>query len=77
MRHRRLGRKLGRSPTHQKALLRSLATALFLTERDPEGLDNAAWFGGLTEATADRWQWYRSEIDVGSDYLVGVRRQVA
>ena len=36
MRHRRKGRKLGRHPSHQRALLRSLATALFLTERDAE-----------------------------------------
>ena len=40
MRHRRTGRKLGRSPSHQRALLRSLATALFLTERDAEFDDN-------------------------------------
>jgi large subunit ribosomal protein L17 len=37
MRHRRKGRKLGRHPSHQRALMRSLATALFLTERDAEG----------------------------------------
>jgi large subunit ribosomal protein L17 len=36
MRHRRAGRKLGRNPSHQRALLRSLASALFLTERDAE-----------------------------------------
>lgn len=36
MRHRRKGRKLGRNPSHQRALLRSLATALILTERDAE-----------------------------------------
>ena len=40
MRHRRRGRKLGRNPNHQRALLRSLASALFLTERDAEGDDN-------------------------------------
>jgi large subunit ribosomal protein L17 len=40
MRHRRTGRKLGRSPSHQRALLRNLATALFLTERDAELDDN-------------------------------------
>ncbi len=40
MRHRRRGRKLGRNPSHQRALLRSLATALILTERDAEGEDN-------------------------------------
>jgi large subunit ribosomal protein L17 len=34
MRHRRKGRTLGRKPPHQRALLRSLASALFLTERD-------------------------------------------
>jgi large subunit ribosomal protein L17 len=36
MRHRRKGRILGRTPSHQRALLRSLASALFLTERDAE-----------------------------------------
>lgn len=35
MRHRRRGRKLGRNPKHQRALLRSLASELILTERDP------------------------------------------
>ena len=36
MRHRDRGRKLGRNPKHQRALLRSLASNLFLTERDGE-----------------------------------------
>jgi large subunit ribosomal protein L17 len=36
MRHRRRGRTLGRNPKHQRALLRSLASALLLTERDAE-----------------------------------------
>jgi len=40
MRHRRKGRTLGRSPSHQRALLRNLASALFLTERDAEDDDN-------------------------------------
>ncbi len=40
MRHRRKGRVLGRSPKHQRALLRSLASALLLTERDAEFDDN-------------------------------------
>jgi large subunit ribosomal protein L17 len=39
MRHRRRGRKLGRNPNHQRALLRNLASALILTERDAEGED--------------------------------------
>ncbi len=40
MRHRRRGRKLGRNPKHQRALLRHLASALFLTERDAEYDEN-------------------------------------
>ncbi len=40
MRHRRRGRKLGRNPKHQRALLRNLASALILTERDAELDDN-------------------------------------
>jgi len=40
MRHRRRGRKLGRNPNHQRALLRSLASALILTERESEGEEN-------------------------------------
>ncbi len=36
MRHRKTGRKLGRNPSHQRALRKSLASALFLTERDAE-----------------------------------------
>lgn len=34
MRHRKKGRYLGRSPSHRRALLRNLASALFLTESD-------------------------------------------
>jgi large subunit ribosomal protein L17 len=40
MRHRRKGRKLGRIPPHQRALMRSLASALILTERDAEDEKN-------------------------------------
>ncbi|QDU58390.1 bL17 family ribosomal protein [Aeoliella mucimassa] len=36
MRHRRQGRKLGRNPKHQRALLRSLACELIFTERSKE-----------------------------------------
>jgi len=41
MRHRRKGRVLGRSPSHRKALLKNLTSALFLTERDAEYDENA------------------------------------
>ena len=40
MQHKRRGRKLGRNPSHQRALLRNLASALILTERDPELYDS-------------------------------------
>jgi large subunit ribosomal protein L17 len=40
MRHRRRGRKLGRNPSHQRALKKFLASALFLTERDAEFDEN-------------------------------------
>ena len=40
MRHRNKGRKLGRNPNHQRALLRNLASALILTERDAQLDDN-------------------------------------
>lgn len=40
MRHRKRGRILGRNPKHQRALLRSLASALILTERDAEFDEN-------------------------------------
>ena len=34
MRHRKTGRRLGRSSSHRKAMLRNLASSLVLTERD-------------------------------------------
>lgn len=42
MRHRRLGRVLGRSPSHRKALFKNLAIGLFLTERVDTELDDNA-----------------------------------
>lgn len=36
MRHRKLGRRLGRTSSHRKALLKNLASALFLTEREAD-----------------------------------------
>lgn len=42
MRHRRKGRVLGRSPSHQRALLRNLASALMLTEREAEAGETGA-----------------------------------
>ena len=34
MRHKKKGRRLGRTSSHRKAMLRNLASSLFLTERD-------------------------------------------
>ena len=39
MQHRKAGRKLGRNPNHQRALLKNLASALILTERDADDYD--------------------------------------
>ena len=44
MRHRRKGRTLGRNSSHRRALLRNLASALFLTERDE------LFYEGMTQA---------------------------
>ena len=44
MRHRRSGRRLGRSSSHRKALMRNLACALILTERDE------MFYEGLTQS---------------------------
>ena len=35
------GRKLGRNPNHQRALLRNLIVSILMTERDAEGDENA------------------------------------
>ena len=51
MRHKHRGRKLGRNPNHQRALLRNLASALILTERDAEGEDNAPKVKGRITTT--------------------------
>lgn len=42
MRHRRKGRTLGRSPSHRKALLKNMVTALILTERETSEFDDNA-----------------------------------
>jgi len=55
MRHRRRGRILGRAPSHRRAMLKNLASALILTERNDETADNAAKVPGrvvTTEAKA-------------------------
>lgn len=63
MRHRRKGRKLGRHPSHQRALMRSLATALFLTERDAEGEDNKPKVKGRIITTIEKAKEVRPVVE--------------
>ena len=63
MRHRRRGRKLGRNPSHQRALLRNLASALFLTERDAEGENNAPKVKGRIITTISKAKEVRPLVE--------------
>lgn len=63
MRHRRRGRKLGRNPNHQRALLRNLAAALILTERDAEGDDNAPKVKGRIITTLQKAKEVRPLVE--------------
>jgi len=63
MRHRRKGRKLGRKPPHQRALLRALATALFLTERDAELDDNKPKVKGRIITTIEKAKEVRPFVE--------------
>jgi large subunit ribosomal protein L17 len=63
MRHRRKGRVLGRSPAHQRALLRNLASALILTERDAEGDDNAPKIKGRIITTLPKAKEVRPLVE--------------
>jgi len=63
MRHRRKGRVLGRCPSHQRALLRNLASALFLTERDSEGEDNAPKVKGRIVTTLPKAKEVRPLVE--------------
>ena len=44
MRHKRKGRRLGRSSSHRRAMMRNMVSSLFLTRRDPE------YYEGLFQA---------------------------
>ena len=63
MRHRRRGRKLGRNPSHQRALLRSLACNLLLTERDAELDDNAPKVKGRIVTTLPKAKEVRPLVE--------------
>jgi large subunit ribosomal protein L17 len=63
MRHRRKGRKLGRAPSHQRALLRNLASALLLTERDAELDDNKPKVPGRIITTLEKAKEVRPFVE--------------
>ncbi len=63
MRHRRRGRILGRNPSHRRALLKSLATALFLTERDAEGEANSPKVKGRIITTLEKAKEVRPLVE--------------
>lgn len=63
MRHRNKGRKLGRAPSHQRALLRNLASALFLSERDAEHDDNAPKVKGRIITTLEKAKEVRPLVE--------------
>src|SRR6056297_3240595 len=63
MRHRQRGRTLGRSPSHRKALLKNLASALFLTERDATYDDNAPKVAGRITTTLHKAKEVRPLVE--------------
>src|SRR5258708_5061970 len=63
MRHRRKGRTLGRSPSHQRALLKNLASSLFLTERDAEDDDNKPKVKGRIVTTVQKAKEVRPLVE--------------
>ncbi|HEV3136328.1 MAG TPA: L17 family ribosomal protein [Pirellulales bacterium] len=63
MRHRRKGRTLGRSPSHQRALLKNLASSLFLTSRDAEDDDNKPKVKGRIVTTVEKAKEMRPLVE--------------
>jgi large subunit ribosomal protein L17 len=63
MRHRRRGRTLGRTPAHQRALLKNLASSLFLTERDAEDDDNKPKVKGRIITTVEKAKEVRPLVE--------------
>jgi len=63
MRHRRKGRTLGRAPSHRKALLRNMASALILTERDAEFDPNPPKVAGRIVTTLEKAKEVRPLVE--------------
>src|SRR5512137_507026 len=63
MRHRRRGRILGRCPSHRRAMLKNLASALFLTERDAELDENTPKVKGRIITTESKAKEVRPLVE--------------
>jgi large subunit ribosomal protein L17 len=65
MRHRKRGRRLGRSASHRKAMLKNLASSLLLTERDEDEYldDNAPKVKGRVVTTLHKAKEVRPLIE--------------
>ena len=63
MRHRRKGRVLGRSPSHRRAMLKNLASALFLTERNAEDDPNKPKVKGRIVTTLQKAKEVRPLVE--------------
>ncbi len=63
MRHRKRGRILGRAPSHNRAMLRNLASSLFLTERDAEDDDNEPKVKGRIVTTLQKAKEVRPLVE--------------
>jgi large subunit ribosomal protein L17 len=63
MRHRKRGRVLGRSPSHRQALLKNLASALILTERNTEDEDHPPKVKGRIVTTLHKAKEVRPLIE--------------
>ncbi len=63
MRHRKRGRRLGRSSSHRKAMFKNLVAALFLTERDADGEENAPKVKGRIVTTLEKAKEVRSLVE--------------
>jgi len=64
MRHRKRGRRLGRSSSHRKAMFKNLASSLILTERETDELDdNAPKIKGRVVMTLHKAKEVRSLVE--------------
>ena len=63
MRHRRRSRRLGRSSSHRRALLKNLASALFLTHREYYLDEYGDDFDTLSRELPRRRLWVLSVLD--------------